>query len=254
MKFKGTSQEIRQAIAGAGIKIVKVEEQENRVSFRTDQGGICTWSPSTGTLVVEGKDAEKTRLETALTKYLNRRAEREAKAAASPPKSGPAKGKPKRKIFIVHGHNEVAREQLELVLHELRLAPFVLARSDGGGLTIIEALERHIKPGSSESASFGIVLLTPDDVGHARKAGGTGSKARARQNVILELGMLIAALGRKRVAVLKTGDLELPSDIAGVLYLEFKSHVREVVPRLCQRLNGAGFDLDPTAISKAATL
>ena len=38
---------------------------------------------------------------------------------------------------------------------------------------------------------------------------------RARQNVILELGMLLVRLGRKRVAILHKGSLELPSDITG---------------------------------------
>jgi predicted nucleotide-binding protein len=72
--------------------------------------------------------------------------------------------------------------------------------------------------------------------------------------VILELGMLISALGRKNVAVLKTGDLELPSDIAGVLYLEYREHVREAVPALVKRLRGAGFELSADAVAKAATI
>ena len=39
----------------------------------------------------------------------------------------------KPKAFVVHGHDIVAREQLELVLHRLGLEPFVLANSGGGG-------------------------------------------------------------------------------------------------------------------------
>lgn len=253
MKFKGTADDLRQAIAGAGIK-VNVEEKENLVIFRTDKRGICRWTPSTGTLTFQGQEGEREKLEAAVSKYVNRRAERQAKAVAAPLMAAAKRGSKKKKIFVVHGHDEVARDQLELVLHELGLKPFVLARSSGEGLTIIEALERHIRPDSPEAASFGIVLLTPDDMGHARKAGGIGSKARARQNVILELGMLIAALGRKKVAVLKTGTLELPSDIDGVLYLEFRSHVREVVPRLYERLQGAGFEISSAQVAKAASL
>jgi predicted nucleotide-binding protein len=74
-----------------------------------------------------------------------------------------------KKVFVVHGHDSTAREQLELVLHRLKLDPFVLANTGGGGLTIIEALEKEIglQPGG---ARFGIVLMTPDDMGYAKAA------------------------------------------------------------------------------------
>lgn len=117
-------------------------------------------------------------------------------------------------------------------------------------MTIIEALEKELGPGG---AGFGIVLLTPDDMGHARSAGGSSTKPRARQNVILELGMLIGALGRRNVAVLKkAGELELPSDINGVLYSEFHSHIGESVSKLGQRLRDVGFDISADAILKAS--
>src|SRR5438105_238343 len=79
-----------------------------------------------------------------------------------------AAAKPKSKVFVVHGHDTVAREQLELVLHKLGLDPYVLANTAGGGLTIIEALESHIG-GNSGAAKFGIVLMTPDDVGFSKR-------------------------------------------------------------------------------------
>ncbi len=65
------------------------------------------------------------------------------------------------------------------------------------------------------------MLLTPDDEGHPRDRPGE-KKFRARQNVVLELGMVLAKLGRRRVAVLVKGsDLERPSDIDGLIYLQF---------------------------------
>jgi predicted nucleotide-binding protein len=204
-------------------------------------------------LAFQGKAEARDRLTSEVTKYVERRVKRVEKRANT--RVVPPVGKKKKKkIFIVHGHDHVAREQLELVLHVLGLDPFVLAKSAGGGMTIIEALEHHIRPGLPEAAHFGIVLLTPDDVGHARKDSGRGSKARARQNVILELGMLVAALGRNKVAVLKTGDLELPSDISGVLYHEYRNHVREAVPALAKRLRDAGFELSGEAVASAAIL
>jgi predicted nucleotide-binding protein len=154
-------------------------------------------------------------------------------------------------VFVVHGHDATAREQLELTLHRLGLDPFVLANTGGGGLTIIEALEAEIGGGDGQ-AKFGIVLLTPDDIGYARSEGSDNAQPRARQNVVLEMGMLLAALGRGRVAILKKGHLEVPSDAQGILYVGFNDHVREAVPRLVDRLTHAGFNLNPAAIAKAS--
>src|ERR1700685_164676 len=96
----------------------------------------------------------------------------------------------KPQIFVVHGHDETARDQLELVLRRLDLDPFVLMNTSGGGMTIIESLEKKI--GKEGEARFGIVLLTPDDVGYARRDGEKEGKPRPRQNVILEMGMLLS--------------------------------------------------------------
>jgi predicted nucleotide-binding protein len=45
-------------------------------------------------------------------------------------------------------------------------------------------------------------------------------KPRARQNVIFEFGYFIGRLGRKRVCGILSGDIEIPSDYFGVLYLK----------------------------------
>jgi hypothetical protein len=37
------------------------------------------------------------------------------------------------KIFVVHGRDHTARDQLELILHRLGLAPYVLQVTGGGG-------------------------------------------------------------------------------------------------------------------------
>lgn len=80
------------------------------------------------------------------------------------------------------------------------------------GRTIIEKLEGHL------DVDFAVVLLTPDDVGGL--AGDPPRlQNRARQNVVLELGLFIGALGRGRVCALYKGDLELPSDFDGVVYV-----------------------------------
>ena len=138
------------------------------------------------------------------------------------------------------------------MLHKLGLDPFVLANTGGGGLTIIEALEKEIGGGSPDAARFGIVLMTPDDIGYAKKDGDSKAEPRARQNVVLEMGMLISSLSRPNVAILKRGHLEVPSDANGILYIGFNEHVKETVPRLAERLSHAGFKIDSQAIARAA--
>ena len=152
-------------------------------------------------------------------------------------------------IFVVHGRDHEARDQLELVLRRLGLAPFVLQVTGGGGDTLIEALERMI--GKSAQSSFGIVLATPDDLGYLKTEKSEDAKPRARQNVIMEMGMLLASLTRKKCAILTKGYVELPSNMGGVITIPFNDHVREAVPKLVQRLQETGFDLDPIKIGLA---
>ena len=94
---------------------------------------------------------------------------------------------------------------------------------------------------------------TPDDMGWAQRDGELTRQPRARQNVVLEMGMVLAALGRPNVAILKKGHIETPSDAQGIIYLSFNDHIRETVPRLVDRLRQAGFTLAPEAITKAAS-
>jgi predicted nucleotide-binding protein len=160
-------------------------------------------------------------------------------------------GSENRKVFVVHGHDDIAREQLELVLNQLELDPYVLANTSGGGLTIIEALEKEISQ-HPDAARFGVVLLTPDDIGYSARSGSKAAQPRARQNVIFEMGMIIDKLGRPNVAILKKGEVEMPSDMRGIIDLSFQSHVREVVPRLVERLKMAGFDINQSRIPSAS--
>ena len=94
------------------------------------------------------------------------------------------------------------------------LEPIVLALLPAQGDTIIEKLEHYL--GEHGNVGFACVLLTPDDEGHL--AGKLEEKKyRARQNVVLELGMVLARLGRRRVAILHKQSIELPSDIDGLI-------------------------------------
>ena len=109
------------------------------------------------------------------------------------------------------------------------------------GQTVIEKLEAAIA-----QASFGVVLATPDDEGH--RANHSDEKAyRARQNVVLELGMLLARLGRQNVAILfKTQEnMERPSDIQGLIYIPFKDDLaKEAGVTLAKSMAARGYQID----------
>ena len=149
------------------------------------------------------------------------------------------------RVFVVYGHDTTARDGLELLLHKMGMEPIVLANLPAGGDTIIEKLEHFL--GKDGQIGFACVLLTPDDQGHA-VAEPAASQYRARQNVVLELGMVLARLGRPRVAILHKQSVELPSDINGLLYLAFKEHVAEARNQLFQELVNAGYRPNPAGL------
>lgn len=121
-------------------------------------------------------------------------------------------------IFIVHGHDEAARDSVRIAVHDLTgIVPTSLAEKPGRGDTIIEKFEKI-----GGEASYVIVLLTPDDVGQtsAEHDAGSPPTPRARQNVVLELGYFIGKIGRANVVVLDA-DVERPSDLAGLSYVKY---------------------------------
>ena len=235
-KFHGELDELKARVESCGLQGVwRYEDEAAKHSFRANTGEILNWWPKTGTINYQGQNKES--FASAISKALE---------GDSLPPTVPA---PSRKIFVVHGHDNDARDQLELALMRLGLQPFILQNANSKGNTIIEALEKNIY----SDVGFGIVLLTPDDFGYSKTDGEEEKKPRARQNAILEMGMVMASLGRDKMAILKKGALEMPSDAVGILYIEFNDHIREVIPKLAQRLQGAGFEIGPDEIAKATT-
>lgn len=126
------------------------------------------------------------------------------------------------------------------MLRRWGLEPLIFDQIKSGGQTIIEKLETVRK-----EADFAVVLATPDDEGH-RKEHAEEKAFRARQNVVLELGMMLAILGRPRVAVLLTSDvnMERPSDIQGLIYISYKDSVNEIALTLAKEIHGQGMPID----------
>jgi predicted nucleotide-binding protein len=156
---------------------------------------------------------------------------------AATPSTG-AKGEARavsRAIFVVHGHDEGARETVAGFLRKLDLTPIILHEHANQGRTIIEKFEDK-----SNDVGFAVVLLTPDDVGGTDA---TKLQPRARQNVILELGYFVAKLGRDRVCALKKGDIEVPTDYIGVGYVDLDPKGGWRLD-LAREIKAAGIDVD----------
>jgi predicted nucleotide-binding protein len=92
---------------------------------------------------------------------------------------------------------------------------------------------------------FAVVLATPDDEGHVRGKPDE-KKYRARQNVVLELGLLLSKRGRSKVAILMKDQehMERPSDIQGLIYLPFIDSVEDVKVQLAKEMDKQGLEID----------
>jgi predicted nucleotide-binding protein len=104
------------------------------------------------------------------------------------------------------------------------------------GRTVIEKIEHYSDVG------FAVVLYTPDDVGNV-KAKAEDLNLRARQNVVFEHGYLIAKLKRQNVAAIVDGDIELPNDISGVVYIKLDEASAWKLT-LAKEMRESGFEID----------
>lgn len=136
-------------------------------------------------------------------------------------------------IFIVHGHNDSVKQATARTLSKLGLEPIILHERPDGGKTIIEKFEKN-----SSMLGFAIILLTNDDEGKAKTE--TNLKARARQNVIFEMGYFIGKLGRERVFLLLEQGVEKPGDLDGIVYTPMDSHDGWKL-KLVKELKAAGY-------------
>ena len=146
------------------------------------------------------------------------------------------------KIFIVHGHDDISKNDLEIFLRNIGLEPIVLHRQADEGQTIIEKFEKHSDVG------YAFILLTPDEVAYLRSEDAKSDderkkELRARPNVIFEFGYFVGKLGRSRVCCLHTGGVSLPSDVSGMIYKSYQSNIEEAGVSIMRDLKVAGYDI-----------
>lgn len=226
-------EQIRQKISEAGYSIIEESRLPNGAGTKIEVSNGCVVNVfDSGTIGLQGINQEQ------LRSHLPQKI---GKVTGQAVPLAQAKQAQKQQIFVVYGHDEEARTQLEAMLRRWDLEPLILDQLPSEGQTIIEKLEKY-----TAQVDFGVVLATPDDEGH--KAGRTDEKAfRARQNVVLELGMLLSRLGRSRVAVIikQTEKMERPSDIQGLIYIPFKDNLsKEAGVFLAKELAARGYKID----------
>lgn len=136
------------------------------------------------------------------------------------------------KIFIVHGHNEALKQEVARMVEKQGLEAIILSEQANRGKTIIEKFEEHSDVGAA------ICLFTGDDHGKAKDA--TSENLRARQNVVFEAGYFMGKLGRENVVLIANPDIEIPSDLKGVVYTNEKSWQIDVL----KELKAIGYAID----------
>jgi predicted nucleotide-binding protein len=127
--------------------------------------------------------------------------------------------RPKRapRVFIIHGHDEWAKEAVRGLVQELGYEPVILNEIPPQGIKAIwDKLREHA------GVDVAVGLLTPDEVVRSSEKERTVETPRARQNVIFELGLFVGLLGAKRVWTLRRGNTEIPSDLLGHEYIEME--------------------------------
>ena len=147
------------------------------------------------------------------------------------------------RVFLVHGRDDGIRQTVARVIEQLGLKAVILEEQPNQGRTVIAKFEEE-----AETVGFAVVLLTPDDEGWLRGEDNE-PMLRARQNVIFELGYFAGSLRRNRVCVLTKGNVEIPSDFYGVMYISLIDPDGWKL-KLVKELQAAGFDVDANKILK----
>lgn len=153
---------------------------------------------------------------------------------------------PSTRVFIVHGHDDGRKYELESYLQKLLAEPpVILHQEPNGGRVLVEKLED-----SSASVGYAVVLLTADDLGRPKELDPTDDRARARQNVVFEMGFFFGLIGRGHVAVLVGEGVEHPSDIAGLVYIPLDA-AGAWKGKLASEIDHSGIEVDWTAIGRS---
>lgn len=136
------------------------------------------------------------------------------------------------KVFIVHGHDGALKHEVARLIEKQGIEAIILSEQANSGATVIEKIERY------SNVDAAICLFTADDLGKEKNE--QDLKFRARQNVVFETGYFMAKLRRENVILVSENDVELPSDLQGVMY----TNTSDWKTRVLLELRNIGYGID----------
>ncbi len=137
-----------------------------------------------------------------------------------------------KKVFLVHGHDMTNTLRLRTTLKErFELTPVILSEQPSRSQSVIEKFELE-----ASQTAFAFVLITADDF----VVKGNANYPQARPNVLFELGWFFGRLGRNRVCILFQEGTSVPSDLDGIVRIQFRSSVTEKLDEIENELVAAG--------------
>ncbi len=212
---------VRAVADGIQVRLTSLDLQSGAYTIptvATPQSNSSPAVPPQPSLAASVDPLDLLRVEEASARQAEELDAKDAQTTTEPPQQAGKVSPERGVVFIVHGRDWGAKEATARLVEGQDLEAVILAEQPNGGRTLIEKFEAY-----ATSAAFAIVLLTPDDVGGLSSAP-TDMQARARENVIFELGYFVGQLGRGKVCLVKAGEVNIPSDLHGVAYIPLDEH------------------------------
>jgi predicted nucleotide-binding protein len=156
-----------------------------------------------------------------------------------------------RRVFVVHGRDDVLRSRMFDLLRALNLFPLEWEPIVAGGRDPLpflnEVIARELDPGRVQAV---LVLLTPEDIVHLHpalhehdeQAHERNPVMQARPNVLVELGMALSS-HRGRTVVVEVGRVRPAADLAGLNVIRFDGSPGSL-KKVAERLKTAGCPVD----------
>ena len=136
--------------------------------------------------------------------------------------------KPEPRVFISHGRSLDWTKVQPHIERDLNVRTLELAQEPNMGRSVLGKLDEETR-----KCTYAVIVMTGDD------ADATGG-ARARQNVIHEIGYFQARYGLSRVCLLHEDGTNIMSNIHGLVYIPFtKGNVAMTFGHLMRELKAA---------------
>lgn len=154
----------------------------------------------------------------------------------------------KRNVFVVHGRDEQVRREMFELLRRLDLRPLEwedLVKATGHTSPFLGDVVAH----ATSVAQAAVVLMTPDDLamlhpslhGADERPHETRPTGQPRPNVLIELGMALAAYP-ERTLIVEIGRLRPIADLEGRNVIRFDGS-ESAIGKIVERLKLAGCEV-----------